>query len=150
MAPSAAVDTPNVTEPSLYLQGIPHDRFARVAGHSDGLAWHPYEDGGFWAVTRHADVRHVSRNPELFSSAIGHTNLWDLEADALEARRSLIDTDAPDHTRLRRLVAGAFTPKNIRRWEETVRAITVELLDEFVAQGGATGWTWWPRRCPSR
>lgn len=137
MAPpsAAAVDTPNVTDPSLYLEGIPHDRFAQIRA-TPGLAWHPYEDGGFWAVTRHAEVRHVSRNPELFSSAIGHTNLWDLEADALEARRSLIDTDAPDHTRLRRLVAGAFTPKNIRRWEETVRAITGELLDEFVAQGG--------------
>ena len=135
MASAAAVTTPNVTEPSLYLQGIPHDRFAQLRAIS-GLAWHPYEDGGFWAVTRHAEARYVSRNPELFSSAIGHTNLWDLEADALEARRSLIDTDAPDHTRLRRVVAGAFTPKNIRRWEEIVREITIELLDEFIHQGG--------------
>ena len=132
---AAALDTPNVTEPSLYLEGIPHDRFTQLRA-IPGLAWHPYEDGGFWAVTRQAEVRYVSRTPELFSSAIGHTNLWDLEADALEARRSLIDTDAPDHTRLRRLVAGAFTPKNIRRWEETVRAITIDLLDEFAAQGG--------------
>ncbi len=135
MGPCAATDPTNVTEPSLYLQGIPHDRFARLRARPD-LAWHPYENDGFWAVSRHADVRHVSRNPELFSSAIGHTNLWDLEADALEARRSLIDTDAPDHTRLRRLVARAFTPKNIRRWESTVRAIAAELLDEFTAQGG--------------
>ena len=135
MASAAAVTTPNVTEPSLYLQGIPHDRFAQLRA-TPGLAWHPYEDGGFWAVTRHAEARYVSRNPELFSSAIGHTNLWDLEADALEARRSLIDTDAPDHTRLRRVVAGAFTPKNIRRWEEIVREITIELLDEFIHQGG--------------
>ncbi|WP_420639957.1 cytochrome P450 [Candidatus Poriferisocius sp.] len=125
----------NVTEPGLYLQGIPHDRFADLRA-ADGLRWHPYEDGGFWAVTRYADVRAVSRNPEVYSSAIGHTNLWDLEADALEARRSLIDTDAPDHTRLRRLVAGAFTPKNIRRWTDTVRDITGELLDRFVAEGG--------------
>ena len=135
MAPSAVVETPNVTEPSLYLQGIPHDRFAQIRAIA-GLAWHPYENGGFWAVTRHAETRYVSRNPELFSSAIGHTNLWDLEADALEARRSLIDTDAPDHTRLRRLVAGAFTPKNIRRWEQVVREITGNLLDEFIDQGG--------------
>ena len=135
MKSAAAVATPNVTEPSLYLQGIPHDRFAQLRA-IPGLAWHPYEDGGFWAITRHAEARYVSRNPELFSSAIGHTNLWDLEADALEARRSLIDTDAPDHTRLRRLVAGAFTPKNIRRWEEIVREITIELLDEFIHQDG--------------
>lgn len=126
---------PDIVDPQLYLDGIPHDRFAELRA-TDGLAWHPYGDSGFWAVTRHADVREVSRDPEVFSSAIGHTNLWDLAADALEARRSLIDTDAPDHTRLRRLTAKAFTPKNVRKWESTVREITVELLDEFEAAGG--------------
>ncbi len=132
---------PNITDDELYLGGIPHERFAEIRA-MPGLAWHPYggdreraAGGGFWAVTRHADVREVSRNTEVFSSAIGHTNLWDLEADALEARRGLIDTDAPDHTRLRRLVATSFTPKNIRRWEETVRAITAELLDRFIDIG---------------
>ena len=138
MSPTTVVATstaPEIADPRLYVDGIPHERLARIRA-IPGLAWHPYGDSGFWAVTRHADVRAVSRNPTVFSSAIGHTNLWDLEADALEARRSLIDTDAPDHTRLRRLVAGAFTPKNIRRWEEAVREITVELLDDFVARGG--------------
>lgn len=129
---------PNVTDSSLYLDGIPHDRFAELRA-TPGLAWHPYGDdgdhGGFWAVSRHADAVTVSRNPEVYSSAIGHTNLWDLEADALEARRSLIDTDAPDHTRLRRLISVAFTPRNIRRWSDTVRAITTELLDQFEAAG---------------
>ena len=134
-APVSAPVAPEIADPRLYLDGIPHQRFAQIRA-MDGLAWHPYGDGGFWAVTRHADVKEVSRNPALFSSAIGHTNLWDLEADALEARRSLIDTDAPDHTRLRRMVAGAFTPKNIRRWEQAVREITVELLDGFIAAGG--------------
>jgi len=134
LAPAA----PNVTDASLYLDGIPHDRFAKMR-RTPGLSWHEYEDrgrdGGFWAVTRHADVKQVSRDAQVFSSAVGHTNLWDLEADALEARRSLIDTDAPDHTRLRRLVARTFTPKNIRRWEDTVRTITVDLLDAWVEQG---------------
>lgn len=125
----------NITDPELYLTGIPHERFAALRA-APGLVWHPYGEDGFWAVTRHADVRHVSRNPELFSSAIGHTNLWDLEADALEARRSLIDSDAPDHTRLRRLVAAAFTPKKIREWERAIREITRELLDDFVERGG--------------
>ncbi|MCY3663717.1 MAG: cytochrome P450 [bacterium] len=124
-----------VTAPSLYLDGIPHDRFAAMRA-APGLAWHRYEEGGFWAVTRHGDVRAVSRNPELFSSEIGHTNLWDLEADALEARRSLIDTDPPDHTRLRRIVSGHFTPRNVARFEAATRAIAAELLDGFVASGG--------------
>ncbi len=133
-APTEAPLSPNVTDASLYLDGIPYDRFAEMRA-TPGLVWHDYHDGGFWAVTRHADVRTMSRDAEVFSSAVGHTNLWDLEADALEARRSLIDTDSPDHTRLRRLVARAFTPKNIRRWEDTVRVITAELLDEFVEKG---------------
>jgi cholest-4-en-3-one 26-monooxygenase len=125
----------DVTSPALYLDGIPHDRFAALRA-TPGLVWHPYEESGFWAVTRHGDVRSVSQHPELFSSGIGHTNLWDLEADALEARRSIIDTDAPDHTRLRRLVSKAFTPRNIRRWEDLTRSIAGELLDDFVERGG--------------
>lgn len=126
---------PDVVDPALYLSGIPEDRFAELRA-MPGVAWHPYDDGGFWAVTRHADIREVSRDSETYSSAIGHTNLWDLEADALEARRSLIDTDAPDHTRLRRLIARSFTPKNVRVWESTVREITAELLDAYVADEG--------------
>ncbi len=123
-----------VTDSELYLDGIPHDRFDQLRARP-GLAWHPYGDGGFWLASRHADIRTISRDAEVFSSALGHTNLWDLEADALEARRSLIDTDPPDHTRLRRLIASAFTPRNIRRWESMVREITVELLDDFIAAG---------------
>ncbi|MGA9279641.1 cytochrome P450 [Ilumatobacter sp.] len=133
--PSTADGMLDIADPQLYLHGIPHERFAQIRA-TPGLMWHPYGGNGFWTVSRHDDAREVSRQPELFSSAIGHTNLWDLEADALEARRSLIDTDAPDHTRLRRLTARAFTPKNVKKWESTVREITVELLDDFIEQGG--------------
>ncbi len=125
----------DIADPQLYLHGIPHERFAEIRS-TPGLVWQAHGNNGFWTVSRHDDAREVSRELEVFSSAIGHTNLWDLEADALEARRSLIDTDAPDHTRLRRLTARAFTPKNVKHWESTVREITVELLDEFITQGG--------------
>lgn len=124
----------SVTEPSLYLNGLPHQRFARMRS-TPGLVWHPYEDSGFWAVTRHSDVKTVSRDNAVYSSAIGHTNLWDLEADALEARRSMIDTDIPDHTRLRQIVAAAFTPKNVMHWETAIRQITADLLDQFIENG---------------
>lgn len=131
-APGSA---PDVTTPGLYLNGIPHDRFTELRA-TPRLAWHPYETGGFWAVTRYDDVRAVSRNPGVFSSGIGHTNLWDLKADALAARRSIIDTDAPTHTRLRRLVSRRFTPRAIRDLTEATRGISVELLDRFVSTGG--------------
>lgn len=134
--PSAAAATaPNVTDADLYRDGVPHARFTALRA-TPGVAWHPYNESGFWAVSRHADVKEVSKNPDVFSSSLGHTNLWDLEADALEARRSLIDTDGEDHTRLRRLVSKSFTPKNIRRWEDLTRDITAELLDDFERNGG--------------
>lgn len=129
---SAPVD---ITSADQYLHGIPDNEF-RSLRDRQGLSWIPYQDNGFWAVTRHSDVQEVSRDSERFSSAIGHTNLWDLEADALEARRSLIDTDAPDHTRLRRVVSKAFTPRNIKVWENNTREIAGLALDNFVAQGG--------------
>lgn len=125
----------DVTNPAQYAHGIPHDTFAAMRA-TPGLVWHPYETSGFWAATRHADVKAVSMAPKVFSSGVGHTNLWDLEADALEARRSIIDTDPPDHTRLRRLVSKAFAPNSIRVWEQTTRAIAAELLDGFVERGG--------------
>lgn len=127
--------TYDVTSPAIYLDGLPHDTFAAMRA-EPGLVWHRYEATGFWAATRYADVKAISTAPRLFSSALGHTNLWDLEADALEARRSIIDTDAPDHTRLRRLVSKAFSPNAIRAWEATTRSIAAELLDDYVAAGG--------------
>jgi cytochrome P450 len=134
-AAPAALGTPEVTAPDLYTQGIPYDRFEAMRA-TPGLPWHPYQDGGFWAVTRYEDVCAVSRDPETFSSGVGHTNLWDLEADALEARRSIIDTDAPEHTRLRRLVSRQFTPRSIGEFTDATRQIAVELVDRFVAAGG--------------
>ncbi|MEZ5378055.1 MAG: cytochrome P450 [Acidimicrobiales bacterium] len=135
MTDTLGTDVPDLTSPQQYTEGIPFEAMAALRA-TPGLVWHPYADSGFWAVTRHADIKAVSANSAVFSSGIGHTNLWDLEADALEARRSIIDTDAPDHTRLRRLVSKAFTPRNIRVWEDTTRAIARELLDAYVADGG--------------
>jgi len=132
---SAHVGDIDIADPGLYQNGIPHGVFVERR-RRPGLSWQPYASDGFWAVTRHEDVRTVSMDPETFSSAIGHTNLWDLDADALEARRSIIDTDAPDHTRLRRLVSRAFTPRNLGVWEETTRAIAADVLGHFQAVGG--------------
>jgi len=75
-ATSSSADM-NVTDSHLYLDGIPHERF-RALRAEPGIAWHPYNDDGFWAVTRHADIKEVSKNADVYSSAVGHTNLWDL------------------------------------------------------------------------
>ena len=133
-----AVSTENdidIADANRYATGIPWDDFATLR-QRPGLHWNSYGDGGFWAVTRHDDVCEVSRHPERFSSAIGHVNLWDLEADALEARRSILEHDPPAHTRLRRVVSKAFTPRQMRQYEQRTREIADELLDVVIERGG--------------
>ena len=81
------------------------------------------DPGGFWAVTRYADVLHVLKNPQLFSSTgqrifaepawLGRTNPF---AD------SIVMLDPPKHTRLRALVNRAFGPSALARLEPRVRA----------------------------
>jgi cytochrome P450 len=53
----------------------------------------------------------------------------------MEARRSMIETDPPEHTRLRRLVSPLFTPRAIREWEGRARTVANELLDTALARG---------------
>jgi cytochrome P450 len=126
----------DVASQELYERGVPHEEFRLLREH-DPVHWHPWDwqGGGFWALTKHADVTQVSKDPETFSSAAGHIYLWDLEPDALEARRSLIETDGPAHARLRRIVSSALTPKKVRDYEAYTREIAQELLDRAVDQG---------------
>ena len=129
------MDSFDITDPGQYARGLPFEQYEAMRS-QPGLVWHPHGQDGFWAVTRHADVDEVSRGIDRFSSAIGHTNLWDLEADALEARRSIIDSDPPDHRRLRKLVSKTFTPSAVAHVVDTTRTIAAHLLDEYCAQSG--------------
>jgi cytochrome P450 len=126
----------DLTDPDLYLPGVPHAEFARLRAESP-VHWHPEPPPGrgFWAVTRHADIVDVSKRHTEFSTAAGFVLLEDLEPDAMEARRSMIETDPPEHTRLRRLVSPLFTPRAIREWEGRARAVANRLLDAALARG---------------
>jgi cytochrome P450 len=99
---------------------------------AEGMLMPTEGDPGFWAVVRHADIGHVSRNPKLFSSGQG-VQFQDAPPELLEASQSFLAMDAPRHTTLRKIVSAAFTPKQVRRISERIadraRMITDELLD---------------------
>jgi cholest-4-en-3-one 26-monooxygenase len=125
----------NIADPAAYERGLPHAEFRLLRDRSP-VHWHPWPDrsNGFWAITRHSDIVAISRDPTTYSSAAEHVLLVDLDPDALEARRSLIETDPPEHTRLRRLVSSAFTPKKVAEYELATRRIAAGLLDELLRQ----------------
>lgn len=90
---------------------------------------------GFWAVTRHADVQHVSRSPELFCSGEG-VGLGDVPIELLELNASFLVMDAPRHTELRRIVSGAFTLRRVAQLNDDITTEAARIVDEFVERGG--------------
>lgn len=122
---------------------IPHDQFDTLRAKAP-VYFHPEPDGpGFWAVTKHADVRKVSHDWETFSSELGATFIPTQDEESLAALRlSILNQDPPAHNRARRLVSKAFTPRMIamlvedidRRAHDVVAAVRDRGECEFVEE----------------
>jgi cytochrome P450 len=90
---------------------------------------------GFWSLTRYHDIVGVLRDTETFSSERGTANLEELDADQIEARKSMLETDGVRHRALRRLMQGEFTPKAVAGYETFLRGLTATTLDAAFAKG---------------
>ena len=90
---------------------------------------------GYYALVRHADVVEASKHPEVFSSSRGATSIADLPAEFNEYFGSMINMDDPRHTRLRRIVSRAFTPRMIARFEDDVHRAAIAIVDDLLASG---------------
>jgi cytochrome P450 len=135
-------DTDVIYSPDTYMRSVPYDALARLRS-STPVAWveeKPVDDWpggpGFWAVLRHADVRHVLRNPRLFSSQLGATQIRDAE-DLGYVRRMMLNMDPPEHSRLRRLLTKAFTPRAVVRLAERIEQRAHALVDAVAEKGEA-------------
>jgi cytochrome P450 len=91
-------------------------------------------DGAFVVAGRHADCSAVLRDPRA-SSERGRSLIGQAAARRRRERPSFLSLDPPDHTRLRRLVSKAFTPRTIARLEPRILAITSDLLSAASAAG---------------
>jgi cholest-4-en-3-one 26-monooxygenase len=126
----------DIYDPDIYVRGVPHDAF-RVLRHEAPVHFHPEPDGpGFWAVTRHADIVQMSKDPGTYSSYRGGTNIKDYPPDDLIAiRMMMLNMDPPQHNKFRRLTSMGFTPRMIARMEEKIRASAVEIVDQVARLG---------------
>jgi len=95
----------------------------------------PNSGPGYYALVRHADVVEASRNPAVFSSGHGATSLVDLPAEFNEFFGSMINMDDPRHTRLRRIVSRAFTPRMIKKFEYDVQRVAEQIADDLIETG---------------
>lgn len=81
-----------------------------------------------WVISRHEDVSMISRTPELYCSRHG-------VRPKIAAPMSIVSMDDPEHTRQRKLISRGFTPRQVKRLEPKIRALTGEIIDEIEARG---------------
>ncbi|MGF6881414.1 cholest-4-en-3-one 26-monooxygenase [Nocardia sp. GAS34] len=135
------------TDPGLWEQRKPVEEFAELR-RTAPVWWNaqereynlPFDDGGYWVVSRHEDVREISRHPELYSS---NTNgaIVRLPPDTtreqmeLTGEALLINMDPPKHTKIRRIISKGFTPRAI----EALRGALTERAARIVQEAKETG-----------
>ncbi len=124
----------DLTSHDTFVRSVPHATFARMR-REEPVAWVEESDGeGFWALTKHADISAASRDFGRFTASRG-IRIEQMAPDELEARRTMMEFDPPEHARLRRLVQPGFTPKVVATYESAFRVLAGQVLDQILPLG---------------
>ncbi|MCV7222379.1 cytochrome P450 [Mycolicibacterium elephantis] len=123
--------TPNLppgfdfTDPDIYAERLPVEELAELRRVAP-IWWNEqptgaggFDDGGFWVVTKHRDVKEVSLRSDVFSSlaktALPRYRDGTAGEQIERGKYVLLNMDAPHHTHLRKIISRAFTPRAIER-----------------------------------
>ncbi|MDQ6731011.1 MAG: cytochrome P450 [Actinomycetota bacterium] len=99
------------------------------------MFWQDERQGrGFWSLTRYEDILAASKDYQTFSSEVGGTSLMDLTPEQVESRKSMLDTDPPNHRRLRNIVNKAFGLRIVNAYEGRIREIFRTVLETAFAE----------------
>ncbi|WP_372491648.1 cytochrome P450 [Gordonia zhenghanii] len=134
------------TNPDLLQQGIPVKEFAELRKTAP-IWWNAqlpgkgggFRDGGYWVVSRLDDIREISKNADDWSAAENGVIMRfddEMEPEQLDATKALlINHDPPEHTRMRKIVSRAFTPKAVHALEDTLDEAARRIVSEAAAAG---------------
>lgn len=144
----ATAGRPDIAHPATYAAGVPHAEFARRRS-NEPVAWvdepllvrhssagRGVDRGtGYWAVTTHDAVFSVSRRADEFSSGEKGAFLRDprTPGDLKQMRQLLVSMDAPEHVRIRKLVASVFTPRAVGGLAGSIERHAEALVEKVVA-----------------
>ena len=133
------------TDPDIYRERLPVDELAELRRCAP-IWWNEqpvptggFSDGGFWVVTKHRDVKEISRRSDVFSS-LENTALpryrEGTEKSQLDAGKVvLLNQDAPHHTHLRQIVSRAFTPRAVERLRADLEQRAKNIVRTAAAHG---------------
>ena len=153
--------TPNLppgfdfTDPDIYAERLPVDELAEMRKVAP-IWWNEqpkgvggFDDGGFWVVTKHKDVKEVSVRSDVFSSlektALPRYQDGPVGEHIERGKLVLLNMDAPHHTHLRKIISRAFTPRAVERLRDELnqraqniaKAAAEEGCGDFVEQVSA-------------
>jgi cytochrome P450 len=126
----------DLVNPDNYVERVPFEWFDHLrADHP--VIWHPEPEPnhGFWAVTRYDDLTAVHMDWETYSSEVGAVGLEELDAEQREIRRSMLETDPPRHTELRKVCSKRFSARGVGKYEDWIRDVARSVLDRALAKG---------------
>jgi cytochrome P450 len=126
----------DLMDEDLFVDGPPHELFARMRAEAPVMRSTAAEGGEFWAVTKADDISAVSKNPEVFSSERNGVFLRDGMPMPLDViNQVILGMDPPRHTKYRGIVQKAFTPRIVAKQEEQIRERVSHLIDAVCEQG---------------
>jgi len=135
-APPASLRNLDIVSNETFADhGYPHEAWA-VLRREAPVYWYEHDvKVPFWAITKHEDIRWISRQPSRMRNAPRLAVFPEFAPPEEDERvaRHLLNMDAPDHAPYRRLAAPQFTPRAIRRLSGSIERIAVDLLDELAS-----------------
>ncbi len=137
MSMTTDVDPLDLVDPERYARdGYPHDAWTRLRANAPVAYFAPEGLEPFWAITKHADVLQIAKDPQRFSSARGIS--LRPEGVVFPPSEMVVMLDPPKHGLVRRVANKRFTPRAVRESRADIERIAVEILDD-AAPAGASG-----------
>jgi cytochrome P450 len=120
-------DGTELVDPGFYGEnGAPHEIWTQLRRESPVHHCAPPGYEPFWAITRHADICQISKQPDIYLNAPGVVVMNDdqmrgrASGEGLAAMRTIIEMDPPDHRSFRKVASPWFTPRAVNRVDEAV------------------------------
>lgn len=124
----------DLSDPGLYQHGKPEELWSELREKSP--VWrNERAEGDFWVALSHASISKILRDSETFVSELGMRLDHNPDATAASAGKMLIVTDPPRHGKIRGIINSAFTPRMVRRLENTMRSTVSTVLDQALDAG---------------
>ncbi|CAN5785236.1 cytochrome P450 [soil metagenome] len=132
------------TDPDIFCDRLPTEELAELR-RTEPIWWNAqpigtggFDDGGYWVISKHKDIKEISRRSDIFSSQ-AKTPIPRYR-DGAPAQTEMgnfvmLYMDAPHHTRLRKIISRGFTPRAIERLREDLALRAQRIAKAAAAEG---------------